>query len=473
MVKGMLSGVWKTSVVLVAVVVVGCGGAAPEGSRPTPDVDATVESKVQATIAAAVPTPTNVLTPTQAPTATPLPTSAPTVTPMPIAIEVPTPSLAPEPPTITTEDIIGALDEAIFGAESGQWTSSVIDANGAVLWQNKTLDGWSYRIYETPLPSSLILDSPWDISNSAETKSIFLERATVLSMALGIQEVEARNLIKNIGSQLPISEKGGADHRLGNYEIHAGHSPKHLTLGNPESFGFTVRWGSGAVDTTPTPVTDDSALNLECQAWLTGFLNRGLDNLGRFSQHTQAAHYSDTLWRSNMQEITTSLVERHREASGLIPPPAYKPFHNKFVESLNVLSDLGKLWLTWLESGEPRPSEAMLKAHGPLGEDFGRLYSQVEELLPNLDENGRVIQSTLPQKGRSSFGDGTWRVGFDIEPGTYRTSGTDSCYWARLSNFTGSNDILANDNARGPAIVTILRGDAGFISRRCGTWTRY
>ena len=74
----------------------------------------------------------------------------------------------------------------------------------------------------------------------------------------------------------------------------------------------------------------------------------------------------------------------------------------------------------------------------------------------------------------TAFGDGTWRVGIDIEPGTYRTDGTERCYWARLSGFTGSlGDLLANDNARGgPAIVTILPSDAGFISTRCGIWTK-
>lgn len=166
------------------------------------------------------------------------------------------------------------------------------------------------------------------------------------------------------------------------------------------------------------------------------------------------------------------MVDAHEEASGVILSPAYKPFHIKLVQSLGVMSTIGNLWLSWLSSGQPQPSITMLAAHGPLGEEFGTLYAQAQELLPNLDNNGRVIQATLPGNARSTFGDGTWRVGIDIEPGTYRTAGTDSCYWARLSNFTGNNDIIANDNARGPAIVTILASDAGFISRRCGTWTK-
>jgi hypothetical protein len=69
--------------------------------------------------------------------------------------------------------------------------------------------------------------------------------------------------------------------------------------------------------------------------------------------------------------------------------------------------------------------------------------------------------------------DGSWRVGIDIEPGTYRTEGADTCYWKRLSGFTGEfGDILANGIPKGPVVVTILPSDAGFTSSRCGIWAK-
>jgi hypothetical protein len=72
------------------------------------------------------------------------------------------------------------------------------------------------------------------------------------------------------------------------------------------------------------------------------------------------------------------------------------------------------------------------------------------------------------------FGQGTYIVGTDIRPGTYQSRGGSGCYWARLRNFTGGlNAILANDNPTGHAIVTINRGDKGFSSNGCGTWTRF
>ncbi len=79
--------------------------------------------------------------------------------------------------------------------------------------------------------------------------------------------------------------------------------------------------------------------------------------------------------------------------------------------------------------------------------------------------------STSPQ---TSFGDGTFIVGTDIEPGTYRTTGGSNCYYARLSGFGGTdNNIIANANTNGNgAIVTIKASDAGFQSSGCDTWTQ-
>ncbi len=76
-----------------------------------------------------------------------------------------------------------------------------------------------------------------------------------------------------------------------------------------------------------------------------------------------------------------------------------------------------------------------------------------------------------PAGPKTSFGDGTYRVGTDIAPGLYWTAGSNSCYFARLSGFTGSLDeIIANDNPSGQAIVLVDSGDTGFQSKRCGQW---
>ena len=68
----------------------------------------------------------------------------------------------------------------------------------------------------------------------------------------------------------------------------------------------------------------------------------------------------------------------------------------------------------------------------------------------------------------TGFGAGTWEVGAEIPPGTYVTDAGDglfeSCYWARLSGFSGDfDDLIANEIVEGGSRgrVTIAEDDAG------------
>ena len=82
--------------------------------------------------------------------------------------------------------------------------------------------------------------------------------------------------------------------------------------------------------------------------------------------------------------------------------------------------------------------------------------------------------TATPQPSRStSFGDGTWVIGNDIQAGTYRSSETgSSCYWQRLSGFSGEfDDIIVNELTDALSVVEISPTDAGFSTERCGTWT--
>ena len=86
---------------------------------------------------------------------------------------------------------------------------------------------------------------------------------------------------------------------------------------------------------------------------------------------------------------------------------------------------------------------------------------------------------------RTSFGDGAWLVGPEVEPGAYRTDGPSSrCYWALLAEFSNVKAFLdrsaaASDADPGPEIgadqvivVQIREGDAAFETSGCGTWRR-
>ncbi|MEU2547613.1 hypothetical protein ABZ618_19635 [Streptomyces roseolus] len=70
---------------------------------------------------------------------------------------------------------------------------------------------------------------------------------------------------------------------------------------------------------------------------------------------------------------------------------------------------------------------------------------------------------------------GMLKVGVDIAPGTYKSTGNKDaeCYWERAKDAThGVDSILANDNVTGTAVVKITAKDAYFKTAGCGDWTK-
>lgn len=92
-----------------------------------------------------------------------------------------------------------------------------------------------------------------------------------------------------------------------------------------------------------------------------------------------------------------------------------------------------------------------------------------------FDAHGCGTWSPAPTSGQeaTTMGDGTWAVGIDVVAGTYQATSTGSCYWARLSSFSGVGAaiIAYGDAAPGPFTVTISPNDVGFLSSGCGEWT--
>ncbi|MFD3314683.1 hypothetical protein [Streptomyces sp. NPDC058694] len=78
---------------------------------------------------------------------------------------------------------------------------------------------------------------------------------------------------------------------------------------------------------------------------------------------------------------------------------------------------------------------------------------------------------TAPVKGDG----GMHRVGVDIAPGTYRSTGNtdDLCYWERTKDASHSMEsILANNNVSGTGVVTVAAGDAYFKTTGCKDWKK-
>ena len=65
-------------------------------------------------------------------------------------------------------------------------------------------------------------------------------------------------------------------------------------------------------------------------------------------------------------------------------------------------------------------------------------------------------------------GSGLYKVGADMNPGTYKTSGAPGCYYAIL-NSTDTSDIADNNNIDGQAFVTVRDGQY-FETDGCADW---
>lgn len=87
-----------------------------------------------------------------------------------------------------------------------------------------------------------------------------------------------------------------------------------------------------------------------------------------------------------------------------------------------------------------------------------RLRSEISGARAAVQEN------TIP-------GTGTFEVGKDIQPGTYRADARSGCYWARLSSLNTS-DIIDNNNSDGPVVVEIKPDDRAFETQDCADFHR-
>lgn len=123
-------------------------------------------------------------------------------------------------------------------------------------------------------------------------------------------------------------------------------------------------------------------------------------------------------------------------------------------------------WKSWVPDDVRQNVEKALSNNAKIGID--EPTSRI--ILPTATPEPEVLPAT---RDSDYFGDGTWVVGSDIKAGTYRSSQTgNSCYWQRLSGFSGElDDIIANGVTDAIWVVEIASTDAGFSTERCGTWT--
>lgn len=123
------------------------------------------------------------------------------------------------------------------------------------------------------------------------------------------------------------------------------------------------------------------------------------------------------------------------------------------------------------------------------------LLAEVSGRTPSVDEPRSVVVQQQPEQPaaavaapttvvahqgpQTSFGEGTWIVGVDIEPGTYRSTGAkeglfEFCSYKRLKEPTSDSDSLSwgTANANEPIVIAIKPTDGAFQSSNCDTFTK-
>lgn len=100
--------------------------------------------------------------------------------------------------------------------------------------------------------------------------------------------------------------------------------------------------------------------------------------------------------------------------------------------------------------------------------------ASVKTAEADVKKREEAVTAAEKTKAANTVREGTWTVGADIEPGTYRATSevTGSCYWE--INRSGSNgaDIIDNDIVTGGRPSVTLSAGQDFTTSRCGSWLK-
>lgn len=86
----------------------------------------------------------------------------------------------------------------------------------------------------------------------------------------------------------------------------------------------------------------------------------------------------------------------------------------------------------------------------------------------------KSVTGAEKEKAANTIGEGTWTVGTDIAPGTYRATEPvgSTCYWGIYATGSNGDDIIANDLPGGGRPSVTLATGQDFNTTRCGSWEK-
>lgn len=104
----------------------------------------------------------------------------------------------------------------------------------------------------------------------------------------------------------------------------------------------------------------------------------------------------------------------------------------------------------------------------------GDKESEVSEAAAALETREKAVGTAEAEAAANTVDDGTWTVGEDIKPGTYRAKENvgSRCYWGVYRSGSNGSDIIENDIPGGGKPTVKLAKGQDFKSSNCGTWQK-
>jgi hypothetical protein len=106
--------------------------------------------------------------------------------------------------------------------------------------------------------------------------------------------------------------------------------------------------------------------------------------------------------------------------------------------------------------------------------EVGKADAAVKTAEAAVKAREEAVTGAEKTKAANTVSDGTWTVGTDIEPGTYRAAAAvgSTCYWGIYRSGSNGGDIIENDIPGGGRPVVTLSAGQDFNSTRCGKWEK-
>lgn len=104
--------------------------------------------------------------------------------------------------------------------------------------------------------------------------------------------------------------------------------------------------------------------------------------------------------------------------------------------------------------------------------DLAEREAEVAAAEAALAEREAAVSAVEERVAATSVEEGTWTVGVDVAPGTYRTAAPvgEDCYWSLTVTGSNGRDITANDIPGGGIPTVVAEVGQDFTHRACGTF---